>query len=68
MCLPRDLWTEQQSEQMRMPRLTLAHDGSLAPQSAHKDKGCLDLLTLLTEDLLNILAGSVLVIFRLNLI
>ena len=46
-CLPRDLCTEQHSEHMRIPLLTLAQLGSLAPQSAHTDRGCLGL------DLLN---------------
>ena len=38
-CLPRDLCTEAQSEQIRMPRVTEAQLGSGAPQSAHTDTG-----------------------------
>ena len=47
-CLPSDLCTEAQSEQMRIPLLTDAQLGSEAPQSAHTDSGWRDL------DLLNI--------------
>ena len=36
-CLPRDRCTEAQSEQIRMPLLTLAQLGSGAPQSAHTE-------------------------------
>ena len=48
-CRPRDLWTEAQSEQMRIPLLTEAQLGSPAPQSAQTDRGWrdLDLLLLL---------------------
>ena len=48
-CLPRLRCTEAQSEQMRMPLLTLAQLGSLAPQSAQTERGWRDL------DLLNML-------------
>ena len=37
-----NLWTEQQSEQMRTPRLTEAQDGFELPQSAQSDSGCRD--------------------------
>ena len=48
-CRPRDLWTEAQSEQMRIPLLTEAQLGSPAPQSAQTERGWrdLDLLLLL---------------------
>ena len=46
-CRPRDLWTEAQSEQMRIPLLTEAQLGSPAPQSAQTDRGWRDLDLLL---------------------
>jgi len=52
MCLPRDLWTEQQSEQIRIPLLTEAQLGELDPQSAQIERGWRGL------DLLNMLEGS----------
>ena len=36
---PKDLWTEQQSEQIKTPLLTDAQVGLEAPQSAHTDSG-----------------------------
>ena len=46
-CRPRDLCTEAQSEQMRIPLLTEAQLGSAAPQSAQTDRGWRDLDLLL---------------------
>jgi len=48
MCLPRDLCTEQQSEQINTPLFTEAQLGELEPQSAQIDRGWrgLDLLNM----------------------
>ena len=39
MCLPKDLWTEQQSEHISTPLFTEAQLGEVEPQSAQMDKG-----------------------------
>jgi len=48
MCLPSDLCTEAQSEQIRTPLFTEAQLGELDPQSAHTERGWrgLDLLNM----------------------
>ena len=48
MCLPRDLCTEQQSEQINTPLFTEAQLGELEPQSAQMERGWrgLDLLNM----------------------
>ena len=38
--LPRERWTEQQSEHSKMPLLIEAHEGFETPQSPHEDRGC----------------------------
>jgi len=49
MCLPSDLCTEAQSEQIRTPLFTEAQLGELDPQSAHTERGWrgLDLLNMM---------------------